>query len=283
MAGSSSTMAMRRDIAGEYSPSGVHPSACHRFARIARRVATRAPGAAPVVGPQCLPEHRTGGTHETLAAVSGIGRRARRRGRHGARRNRLGARYARVCGAVPMNREHEIALGVECAWTPLPEPRRSSWLWIVFITLLVALGAWQLGRGAWIQAKAWLAQSLIAHAWARTLSGERQAKPWPWADTWPVARLTVPRLGIKRYALAGADGAAMAFGPGHVSGTPLPGEAGNSVIGGHPGTPPPFPPQLKPGDMLISERADGRRVAHRVGGTEVLGRGGGWGTKQGRP
>jgi len=132
-----------------------------------------------------------------------------------------------------MNRKREIALGVECAWIPLPEPRRSSWLWIVFITLLVALGAWQLGRGAWIQAKAWLAQSLIAHAWARTLSGERQAKPWPWADTWPVARLTVPRLGIERYVLAGADGAAMAFGPGHVSGTPLPGEAGNSVIGGH--------------------------------------------------
>src|SRR5205814_4999022 len=96
------------------------------FARIARRVAIAAPRAAPVLSPQCLPEHRTGGTHETLAAVSGIGRRARRRGRHGARWNRLGARYARVCGAVPMNREHEIALGVECAWTPLPEPRRSD-------------------------------------------------------------------------------------------------------------------------------------------------------------
>src|SRR6266568_5093328 len=127
MVGSSSTMTMRRDIAGEYSPSGVHPSACHRFARIARRVAIAAPRAAPVLGPQCVPEHRTGGTHETLGAVSGIGR------------------------AAPMNRKREIALGVECAWTPLPEPRRSSWLWIVFITLLVALGAWELGRGAWIQ------------------------------------------------------------------------------------------------------------------------------------
>ena len=72
-----------------------------------------------------------------------------------------------------MNREREIALGVECAWTPLPEPRRSSWLWVVFIALLVALGTWQLGSGAWIQAKAWLAQSLIARAWTRTLSGER--------------------------------------------------------------------------------------------------------------
>src|SRR5258708_13003664 len=94
-----------------------------------------------------------------------------------------------------------IALGVECAWPPLPEPRRSSWLWVVFIALLVALGTWELGRGAWIQAKAWLAQSLIAHAWTRTLSGERQAKPWPWADTWPVARLTRPRLPLDPYVL----------------------------------------------------------------------------------
>src|SRR5207247_5426957 len=143
---------------------------------------------------------------------------------------------------------------------PLPEPRRSSWLWIVFITLLVALGAWQLGRGAWIQAKAWLAQSLIAHAWARTLSGERQAKPWPWADTWPVARLTVPRLGIERYVLAGA---AMAFGPGHVSGTPLPGEAGNSVIGGARDTHLAVLAKLTPGDMLTAERADRRRRTDR--------------------
>ena len=145
-----------------------------------------------------------------------------------------------------MNRKREIALGVECAWIPLPEPRRSSWLWIVFITLLVALGAWQLGRGAWIQAKAWLAQSLIAHAWARTLSGERQAKPWPWADTWPVARLTVPRLGIERSHLA-------------------------------------FLAKLKPGDMLIAERADGRRVTYRVSGTEVLDRREVWVTKQEGP
>ena len=182
-----------------------------------------------------------------------------------------------------MNRERDIALGVECAWTPLPEPRRSSWLWVVFIALLVALGTWELGRGAWIQAKAWLVQSLIAHAWTRTLSGERQAKPWPWVDTWPVARLTVPRLGIERYVLAGADGAAMAFGPGHVSGTPLPGEAGNSVIGGHRDTHLAFLAKLKPGDILIAERADGRRVTYRVSATEVLDRREVWVTKQEGP
>jgi len=42
----------------------------------------------------------------------------------------------------------------------------------------------------------------------------------------------------------------MAFGPGHVSGTPLPGEAGNSVIGRAPGHHLAFLAKLKPGDML---------------------------------
>ena len=93
----------------------------------------------------------------------------------------------------------------------------------------------------------------------------------------------MPRLGIERYVLAGADGAAMAFGPGHVSGTPLPGEAGNSVIGGHRDTHLAFLAKLKPGDMLIAERADGRRVTYRVSGTEVLDRREVWVTKQEGP
>jgi len=182
-----------------------------------------------------------------------------------------------------VSRERDIALGVECAWTPRPQPRRSSWLWVAFVAFLVALATWELGRGAWIQAKAWVAQGLIAHAWTRTLSGERQAKPWPWADTWPVARLSVPRLGIERYVLAGADGAAAAFGPWHVSGTALPGEAGNSVIGGHRDTHLAFLARLKPGDVLIAERADGRRVTYRVSATQVLDRREVWDTKQEGP
>src|SRR5882672_4682507 len=175
MVGSSSMMAIRRDIAGEYSPSRAHPSAAIALPELLG--ALPSPRRAWRRFRVSNAFQNTGDARETLGAVSGIGRRARLRGRHGARRNRFAARHAGVCRAAPMNREREIALGVECAWTPLPEPRRSSWLWVVFIALLVALGTWQLGCGAWIEAKAWLAQSLIARAWTRTLSGERQAKP----------------------------------------------------------------------------------------------------------
>ena len=42
----------------------------------------------------------------------------------------------------------------------------------------------------------------------------RPVKPWSWADTWPVARIIVPRIGRSAIALAGASGQALAFGLG---------------------------------------------------------------------
>jgi len=154
---------------------------------------------------------------------------------------------------------------------------------IIVATLLLAFGAWQAGHGAWIQAKAWLAQVLITQAWSRTLEGERQAKPWPWADTWPVARLSVPRLGLERYVLAGAQGATLAFGPGHASSSVLPGEAGNSLIGGHRDTHLAFLGDLQPGDEIVVERRDGVRVVYRVSGAQVVDRRDVWvASEQGR-
>jgi sortase A len=149
--------------------------------------------------------------------------------------------------------------------------------------VLLALGTWQFGRGAWIQAKAWLAHGLIAHAWSKTLRGAAEVKPWGWADTWPVARLSVPRLGVDRYVLAGADGAGMAFGPGHVRGTSLPGAPGNSVIGGHRDTHLAFMRHLHVGDALTVERPDGARLAYRVVAADVLDRREVWVAKQDGP
>jgi hypothetical protein len=57
------------------------------------------------------------------------------------------------------------------------------------MSCLLCLGFWQLGQGAYIPAKAWLAQELMQRAWQKTQDGESESPPWPWADTWPVARL----------------------------------------------------------------------------------------------
>ena len=188
-----------------------------------------------------------------------------------------------------MKREYELLLGVECAWAPAPPPvarrrlRAVRGLRLALAIALLALGGWQFGRGAWIQAKAWLAQVLIAQAWQRSLAGEPRARPWPWADTWPVARLSVPSLGIERYVLEGADGAAMAFGPGHLRGTALPGERGNSVIGGHRDTHLAFLLALRAGDEISVQTRNGSRARYAVRDTQVVDRRDLWVARQEGP
>ena len=168
----------------------------------------------------------------------------------------------------------DVALGVECALPAgLVSDRRSGGVRGVATVLaaaLLAAGLWQFGQGVYIHAKAGLAQALMGRAWARTLAGERAVKPWSWADTWPVARLLVPALEMDLFVLAGANGRAIAFGPGHAFGTPLPGEAGNSVIGGHRDTHLAFLRDLAPGVEIIVERADGARRRYRVESMRVL-------------
>src|SRR6476469_6161733 len=49
-------------------------------------------------------------------------------------------------------------------------------------------------QGAYIHAKALLAQVLLQRAFTETIATGRDTKPWSWADTWPVARIEVKRL-----------------------------------------------------------------------------------------
>ena len=150
----------------------------------------------------------------------------------------------------------------------VPRAARSAGAWLIIVCL--GAGVWQLGQGVYIHAKARLAQYLIADAWNKTLAGKRAVKPWPWADTWPVARLHAPAAGAPQYVLAGADGRAIAFGPGHMHGTPLPGTTGNSVIGGHRDTHFAFLRELKHGDAITVQRADGVLQGYRVSDTQVV-------------
>jgi sortase A len=133
--------------------------------------------------------------------------------------------------------------------------------------LLFALGGWQAGAAIWIHAKAVLAQVLIKQAWAEAQDGQGPARPWPWADTTPVARLEVPALGIDEIVLAGASGRTLAFGPGHMDGTPLPGAPGLSVISAHRDTHFSFLRELVPGQVITL--TDATKTEHRFRVTEA--------------
>lgn len=146
---------------------------------------------------------------------------------------------------------------------------------LLFLAVL-ALAAGFLAAGSRIWLKAQLAQFLLRRAWAETQATGRPVKPWPWADTWPVARLSAPGHGVDLVVLAGASGRTMAFGPGHVDGTAAPGAAGNTVLTGHRDTQFRFLRDLAPGDAIGLVGSDGRLSRYTVVDTLVLDAGATW-------
>ena len=134
--------------------------------------------------------------------------------------------------------------------------------------LLLCWGGTLLVDHGWMAAKAHLAALLIDRAYAAHLRDGADHRPWHWADTHPVARLRVPRLGLSRTVLAGAGGHVLAFGPGHIDGTALPGTAGNTVIAGHRDGWFALLGELQVGDSIVVESRYGTR-AFRVVALEV--------------
>ncbi len=141
---------------------------------------------------------------------------------------------------------------------------------VYIVACLLGLGFWQLGQGAYIPAKAWVAQELMQRAWHRAKDGDERATPWPWADTWPVAKLSARAGAVELIVLSGGSGRTLAFGPGHLSGSSMPGEIGNFVIAGHRDTHFNFLRYLKLGETIVIESTTGQSHLYRIIGMDVV-------------
>ena len=140
----------------------------------------------------------------------------------------------------------------------------------IIVTCLLCLGFWQFGQGAYIPAKAWVAQELMQRAWRRAETGEEQAAPWPWADTYPIARMTAKGGDIDLIILEGGSGRTLEFAPGHMSASVLPGEIGNTIIAGHRDTHFQFLQYMKKGESILLETTEGRKHLYQVTGIDVV-------------
>lgn len=138
------------------------------------------------------------------------------------------------------------------------------------LLLLPLCGLWQLAGASYIHSKAILAQVLLETAWLETLHDQQEVKPWSWADTWPVSRLRVPRLGIDRIVLAGASGSSLAFGPGHLFGSASPGDPGNTVIAGHRDTHFSFLKTINKGEIIQLQTIAGEILNYAVVETRIV-------------
>jgi sortase A len=143
--------------------------------------------------------------------------------------------------------------------------------WRLPFLLLVAAGLALAAKGALIPAKAIAAQMLLERAFAEGLASGRPVRAWSWADTAPVARLTVPRLGAADIILSGGSGEALAFGPTHLpASAPLGADSGTAVLAAHRDTHFRFLKDLRPGDEIRVETLDGRTLRYRVAGARIV-------------
>ncbi len=145
--------------------------------------------------------------------------------------------------------------------------RLHYWRWFSVVLFLCAV--WAAGQASYIVAKAELAQYLLERAWDQSAGGDAAVRPWPWADTWPAARLGFPRLDRELLVLDGASGRNLAFGPAHLAHTPWPGVGGATLIAGHRDTHFALLEELGIGDRVTLERHRGTQV-YRVDETLVV-------------
>jgi sortase A len=141
-----------------------------------------------------------------------------------------------------------------------------------FSALILIVGFTLTAHAAYLHAKGWLAGKLIRRAWEQTIATGEVHRPWQWADTHPIARLTIPRLGYDEIVLEGATPRTLAFGPARLLDSVEVGQPGNLVLAGHRTSW--FEPlkDIKNGDYMQIEWLDLRRreLHHRTYVVEAI-------------
>lgn len=134
----------------------------------------------------------------------------------------------------------------------------------VIAVVVIAVGIVLVGYGLAVPIKQAVAHVLVQRAWGAAPPDGPAPRPWPWANTRPVARIEAPKQGVRVIVLADASHDRSSFGPSHVDGTALPGTRGHSVVAAHDGDDFAFLQFVALGQELLVERPGGTRVTHLI-------------------
>ena len=130
---------------------------------------------------------------------------------------------------------------------------------------LFVIGVLLTGHGLLQPAKAWFGQQLLERSFSTG-----GMPPWPGADMRPVAKISIERLGVTRIVVDRANGEGMAWGPGVVAGSVMPGQSGLSVIAGHRDSHMAFLADIRDGDLVRVDMPDTKTQLYRVEGAMVV-------------
>ena len=101
------------------------------------------------------------------------------------------------------------------------------------ILFVAFLGLSFFAYGAYIPAKAVLAQYLINDAWNDSIRSGEPHKPWKWADMYPVMKLSSDKHNQELIILSGDKGNSLAFAPGYNLFSYMPNQGGTTIISAH--------------------------------------------------
>ena len=99
--------------------------------------------------------------------------------------------------------------------------------------ILLIVGCLLCLHASWLPAKAWLSQQLISYSWHQSMNSNEKIKPWPWADTFPIAELLFKRINKRVVVLNGGDPTTLAFSAGAVAPFNQPLAQQPFVVAGH--------------------------------------------------
>lgn len=103
----------------------------------------------------------------------------------------------------------------------------------VFSLLSLVLGFLIMLNASYLPVKAWLAEQLIRSSWQTHMQTGGSIKPWPWADTHPIALLNFQRIEKDIVVLNGGDPTTLAFSVGAVAPFNIPQSLQPFVVAGH--------------------------------------------------
>ncbi|MFT6407276.1 MAG: sortase A [Arenicella sp.] len=140
----------------------------------------------------------------------------------------------------------------------------------IIVNTLFLGGVVLLCQGIYMDAKAIIAQGLIAHSWQQRTAASPPPKPWWWADTKAIAKLKVSRLGKEVFIMQDDSGESLAFGPGHLSASAGISQAGHVMVAGHRDSHFKFLGQLQLGDVIETTNSESITSRYKIDQLSIL-------------
>jgi len=142
--------------------------------------------------------------------------------------------------------------------------RIKSLTWLAIIALLL------MANSAWLPVKAWVAHRLISHSWQQTIASNTEIKPWPWADTNPIAKMSIARLNKELVLLQGVDPTSLAFSAGVMHQYSNLSDNKPFVVAGHRDTHFSFLQELKMKDIISLSDKSGINHLYQIESMDIV-------------